>query len=150
MSKPAPAKRTPKQEKPATTIGSAKMPVATVSVEAREKLRYPGLAESSDRLGGVSLVAMRDTSKNWTYDEFEEASLTKQKRIKTEKAAADLKRKLTRAMQSSDSSSELVKTIMILRADADREDRARVEAVGIKCTSERETLEVRRHEEHRE
>ncbi|KAI9990072.1 hypothetical protein PInf_020378 [Phytophthora infestans] len=32
-SKPAPAKRTPKQEKPATTIGSAKMPAATSSVE---------------------------------------------------------------------------------------------------------------------
>ncbi|KAF4144107.1 hypothetical protein GN958_ATG06699 [Phytophthora infestans] len=150
-SKPAPAKRTSKQEKPATTTCSSKMPAATISVEAREKLRYPGLAESSDRLEGVSLVAMRDASKNRTYDKFEEASYTKQKRIKAEKAAADLKKKLTRATQSSaDSFSELVKTIMILRADADREGRARVEAAENKRAAEREALEVRRREERRE
>ncbi|KAG6943859.1 hypothetical protein JG688_00017395 [Phytophthora aleatoria] len=95
---------------------------------AREKLRYPDLAESSDRLGGVNLAAMRDASKMRTYDEFEEANYTKQRRIKVkaEKAAADLKWKLARATQSSaDSLSELVKAIMVLRTNVDREDRAR-------------------------
>ncbi|KAG2886054.1 hypothetical protein PC117_g25440 [Phytophthora cactorum] len=55
---------------------------STESAGAREKLRYPDLAESSGRLCGVNLAAMRDGSKMRTYDEFEEASYTKQKRIK--------------------------------------------------------------------
>ncbi|KAG3064042.1 hypothetical protein PI125_g24258 [Phytophthora idaei] len=129
-SKPAPAIRPPpKTAKAGKAISALSGSLATVSAGAREKLRYPGLAGSSDRLGGVNLAAMRDASKMRTYDEFEEASYTKQKRINAEKAAADLKRKLACATQSSaDSSSKLVKTIMVLRADTDREDRARAEA----------------------
>ncbi|KAG3078140.1 hypothetical protein PI124_g20240 [Phytophthora idaei] len=47
-------------------------------------------------------------------------------RVKAEKAAGHRKQKLARARQrSADSSSELAKTIMVFRADADREDRAR-------------------------
>ncbi|KAG6957043.1 hypothetical protein JG688_00011152 [Phytophthora aleatoria] len=67
-SKPAPAKRAPKTEKAAKATGSSTVSVPTTSDEAREKLRYPDLAESSDRLGGVNLAAMRDASKMRTYE----------------------------------------------------------------------------------
>ncbi|ETN13830.1 hypothetical protein PPTG_08531 [Phytophthora nicotianae INRA-310] len=143
-------KRSFKSRKPAKTSESAR-PQARMSAEVREKLQYPDLAESSDRLGGVNLAAMRNASNSRTYEEFEEASYSKQKRIKAEKAASDLKRKLDRAAQSSaDSGNELVKTIMVLRADADREDRARMEAAESKRAAERDAREERRREERRE
>ncbi|ETK93189.1 hypothetical protein L915_03581, partial [Phytophthora nicotianae] len=100
-------KRSFKSRKPAKTSESAR-PQARMSAEVREKLQYPDLAESSDRLGGVNLAAMRNASNSRTYEEFEEASYSKQKRIKAEKAASDLKRKLDRAAQSSaDNGNEL-------------------------------------------
>ncbi|ETO82024.1 hypothetical protein F444_03752 [Phytophthora nicotianae P1976] len=143
-------KRSFKSRKPAKTSESARLQ-ARMSAEVREKLQYPDLAESSDRLGGVNLAAMRNASNSRTYEEFEEASYSKQKRIKAEKAASDLKRKLDRAAQSSaDSGNELVKTIMVLRADADREDRARMEAAESKRAAERDAREERRREERRE
>ncbi|KAG2772927.1 hypothetical protein Pcac1_g16350 [Phytophthora cactorum] len=145
-SKPAPAIRPPpKTAKAGKAISASSGSLATVSAGAREKLRYPGLAGSSDGLGGVNLAAMRDASKMRTYNEFEEESYTKQKRIKAEKAAADLKRKLACATQgSADSSSELVKTIMVLRANTDREDRARGGSRG------QASCRTRRREERRE
>ncbi|KAE8967216.1 hypothetical protein PR003_g19728 [Phytophthora rubi] len=82
------------------------------------------------------------------YSEFEEASYTKQKRLKAEKAAVDLKRKVNEAAQAmAFDSNDLVKTAMVLRADGDRDERVRVEAAEAKRRAEREALEERRREE---
>ncbi|KAG2774120.1 hypothetical protein Pcac1_g15091 [Phytophthora cactorum] len=65
--------------------------------------------------------------------------------VKAEKAAAHRKRKLARARQRSvDSTSELVKTIVVLCADADREDRARAETAEAKRPAERDARDKRR------
>ncbi|KAG2825266.1 hypothetical protein PC129_g7843 [Phytophthora cactorum] len=69
---------------------------------------------------------MRDTIQKRTYSEFEEASYTKQKRLMAVKAVAEMKRKLEDASQTAaDSGTNLVKTIMVLRADAGRAEAAR-------------------------
>ncbi|KAE9164373.1 hypothetical protein PF004_g29842 [Phytophthora fragariae] len=105
---------------------------AATTTDARERLRYPELVDSSDRLGG-------------------EASYTKQKRLKAEKAAVELKRKVNEAVQAmAFDSNDLVKTAMVLRADGDRDERVRVEAAEAKRRAEREALEERRREERRE
>ncbi|KAG6962444.1 hypothetical protein JG688_00008594 [Phytophthora aleatoria] len=100
------------------------------------------LSESSDRLGGVNLAEMRDTMQKRTYSEFEEASYTKQKRLKAEKAAAEMKRKLeVESQTAADSGTNLVNTIMSLRADAERAEAARAE---ISWTRRREERRVER------
>ncbi|KAG2759637.1 hypothetical protein Pcac1_g28356 [Phytophthora cactorum] len=99
---------------------------APLTADACERLRYPKLSDSSDRLGGVNLAEMRDTIQKRTYSEFEEASYTKQKRLMAVKAVAEMKRKLEDASQTAaDSGTNLVKTIMVLRADAGRAEAAR-------------------------
>ncbi|KAG3234398.1 hypothetical protein PI124_g20544 [Phytophthora idaei] len=104
---------------------------APLTADAPERLRYPKLPESSDGLGGVNLTEMRDTMQQRTYSGFEEASYTKQKRLKAEKAVAEMKRKLEDASEAAaDSCTNLVKNIMVLRADAERAEAARAEISG--------------------
>ncbi|KAG6609077.1 uncharacterized protein IUM83_13489 [Phytophthora cinnamomi] len=86
--------------------------------------------------------------------EFEEASYTKQKRLKAEKVAAELKCKLNPTTHSaSNSGSDLVRTITVLCADADRADTTRAEATEVirreERRAEREYFENRRQEERR-
>lgn len=154
------------QRKGATAVGvkratssrsSAQRPKATSppNLQLRslleKKLRYPEVAESSGRLGGIILAVMRDSMKKRTYAKFDEASYAKKKSIRAEKAAAQLKRNLAEATQgSTDSSAELVKTGMALRADTDRADRARVEAAKAKRQAERDACEKHRRIERRE
>ncbi|GMF18671.1 unnamed protein product [Phytophthora fragariaefolia] len=96
---------------------------------ARERIRYPTLLDNLDRLDGINLAEMRDTLKKRTYSEFEEANYTKQKRLI---AAVELKRKLNSATHSAPGSgSDLVKTIRISRADADRPEAARDEVAEV-------------------
>ncbi|GMF34869.1 unnamed protein product [Phytophthora fragariaefolia] len=124
--KPIPSKYLIVSSKQSSVISKAK---SASNADARERLRYPTLSDNSDRPGGINLAEMRDTLKKRTYSEFEEASYTKQKRLNAEKAAVELKRKLDAATQNeTGKGGDLVRTIMILRADADRADAARAEA----------------------
>ncbi|KAE8988267.1 hypothetical protein PF011_g19237 [Phytophthora fragariae] len=144
-----------KKTKPsAVQVATSAKAKGAMTADSRERLRYPSLADSSDRLGGVNLADMRGSLKKRTYAEFEEASYTKQKRLKAEKAAAELKLKLDTATESaSGTGGDLVKTIMVLRADAERVDADRAKAAEAlrreERHAEREYLEARRQEERR-
>ncbi|KAE9086876.1 hypothetical protein PF007_g20595 [Phytophthora fragariae] len=144
-----------KKTKPsAVQVATSAKAKGAMTADSRERLRYPSLADSSDRLGGVNLADMRGSLKKRTYAEFEEASYTKQKRLKAEKAAAELKLKLDTTTESaSGTGGDLVKTIMVLRADAERVDADRAKAAEAlrreERHAEREYLEARRQEERR-
>ncbi|KAE9114018.1 hypothetical protein PF010_g9852 [Phytophthora fragariae] len=146
--------KTKKAKPSAVQVATSAKAIGATTADSRERLRYPSLADCSDRLGGVNLADMRDSLKKRTYAEFEEASYTKQKRLKAEKAAAELKRKLDTATESaSGTGGDLVKTIMVLRADAERADADRAKAAEAlrreERREEREYLEARRQEERR-
>ncbi|KAG6950616.1 hypothetical protein JG688_00014084 [Phytophthora aleatoria] len=98
---------------------------------------------------------MRDTMHKRTYSEFEKAIYTKQKRLKAEKVAAEMKRKLEDASETAaDSGTNLVKTIVVLRADAERVEAARAEISGARRREERrverEAADAVRQEESRD
>ncbi|KAK1942399.1 hypothetical protein P3T76_005898 [Phytophthora citrophthora] len=122
---------------------------SATTADARECLRYPDLTDSSDPSWWYKTAI--DSQCNQEIHIPPEASYTKQKRLKAEKSVAELKRKLEEAAQSTvDGTTDLGKTIMILHADADRDERARVEVVEAERRAEREAQEERRHEERRE
>ncbi|KAE9128546.1 hypothetical protein PF010_g4467 [Phytophthora fragariae] len=144
----------PKKSKTTPTTGASAQSSTTPSTkqpttaDARERLRYPKLSDTSDRLGGVNLADMRDAMKKRPYEEFEEASYTKQKRLKAEKAAAELKRQLSTVEQTAaGSGTDLIKTIMVLRADAEKVD---MERRREERQADREAMEERRREDRRE